>query len=282
MDWITPRGCETSGLCRPRPALSPHMISHLGRITLAILTGLGDFALFVTRAIRAMPYAPGLGFRCVRSIEEQGVRSFPVVVIVGAFTGLVLGLQGYHVMSRFGSESLVGSFVSLTLARELAPVLAALVIVGQAGSALAAELGLKRNSEQIEALETMGVDSLGYLIAPRLLAAVVIFPILTVFFTLIGSAGGFISASVMMGLNGPTYWSTARDALQPEDLVQCLLKALVFGALTIAICAHTGFTAHRRTNVAGARAVSASTTRAVVLASITVLAADFLLTSLHT
>ena len=164
------------------------MISHLGRITLATVTGLGDFALFVARAVRAIPHAPGLGFRWVRAIEEQGVRSFPVVVIVGAFTGLVLGLQGYHVMSRFGSESQVGSFVSLTLARELAPVLAALVIVGQAGSALAAELGLQRNSEQIDALETMGVDSLGYLIAPRLLASVVIFPILTVFFTLVGSA----------------------------------------------------------------------------------------------
>lgn len=258
------------------------MITYVGRVTLATVAGLGDFALFITRALCAVPRAPGLGLRWVRAIEEQGVRSLPVVVIVGAFTGLVLGLQGYHVMSRFGSESLVGSFVSLTLARELAPVLAALVIVGQAGSALAAELGLQRNSEQIDALGTMGIDPLGYLIAPRLLAAVVIFPILTVFFTLVGGAGGFVSASVMMGLDGPTYWSAARDALQPEDVVECLLKALVFGAVTIAICARTGFTTDRRTKVAGARAVSASTTRAVVFASITVLAADFLLTSLLT
>lgn len=258
------------------------MIAALGKTALATVAGLGDFALFTTRALRAVPRARGLGRRWVRAIHEQGVRCLPVVVIVGAFTGLVLGLQGYHVMSRFGSESLVGSFVSLTLARELAPVLAALMIVGQAGSALAAELGLQRNSEQIDALGTMGIDPLGYLIAPRLLAAVVIFPILTVFFTLIGGTGGFLSASVMMGLDGPTYWSAARDALQPEDMIECLLKALVFGTVTIALCAHTGFNAHRRTDVAGARAVSASTTRAVVLASIAVLAADFLLTAVLT
>lgn len=258
------------------------MIVFLGRATLAAVAELGDFALFTTRALRAVPDAHGLGRRWVRAIHEQGVRCLPVVVIVGAFTGLVLGLQGYHVMSRFGSESMVGSFVALTLTRELAPVLAALMIVGQAGSALAAELGLQRHSEQIDALGTMGIDPLGYLIAPRLLAAVVIFPILTVFFTLIGGVGGFLSASVMMGLDGPTYWSATRDALEPADMVECLLKALVFGAVTVAICAYTGFNTHRRTDVAGARAVSASTTRAVVWASIAVLTADFLLTSLLT
>lgn len=258
------------------------MISLLGKNMLAAVAELGGFALFTTRALRSVSHSPRLGRRWIRAMHEQGVRCVPVVVIVGMFTGLVLGLQGYHVMSRFGSESLVGSFVSLTLARELAPVLAALVIVGQAGSALAAELGLQRNSEQIDALGTMGIDPLGYLIAPRLLAAIVIYPILTVFFTLIGEVGGFMSASMIMGLDGPTYWTAARDAIQPEDMIECLLKALVFGAVTIAICAHTGFNTHIRGDVAGARAVSASTTRAVVLASISVLAADFLLTSLLT
>lgn len=258
------------------------MIAALGRHTLATVAGLGDFALFTTRALRAVPHSPGLGRRWVRSLHEQGVRCLPVVAIVGAFTGLVLGLQGYHIMSRFGSESMVGSLVSLTLTRELAPVLAALMIVGQAGSALAAELGLQRNSEQIDALGTMGIDPLGYLIAPRLLAAVVTFPILTVCFTLIGGVGGYLSASVMMGLDGPTYWSASRDSLGPADVAECLLKALVFGTVTVAICAHTGFNAHCRSGVAGARAVSASTTRAVVLASIAVLVTDFVLTSLLT
>lgn len=258
------------------------MISSLGRATLATVAGFGDFALFTLHAVRAVPYAPGLGHRWLRAIHEQGVQSLPVVLIVGAFTGLVLGLQGYHVMSRFGSESLVGGFVSLTLARELAPVLTALVIVGQAGSALAAELGLQRNSEQIDALGTMGIDPFGYLIAPRLLAAILVFPMLTSFFTLVGGVGGFLSASVMMGLDGAGYWSAARDALQPADILECLLKALVFGSVTSAICAYTGFHADRRVEMAGARAVSAATTRAVVLASIAVLAGDFVLTSLLT
>lgn len=258
------------------------MISNLGRITLVTIAGLGDFALFTTRALGAVPRSRGLGERWMRAVHEQGVRSLSVIVVVGAFTGLVLGLQGFHMMSRFGSESLVGGFVSLTLARELAPVLGALMIVGQAGSALAAELGLQRNSEQIDALGTMGIDPLGYLIAPRLLAAVVVFPIHTVVFVLVGGVGGFLSASVMMGLDGPTYWSAARDALRFDDVFECLLKAVVFGGITVAVCAYTGFNAHRRAGVAGARAVSASTTRAVVLASIAVLAADFLLTSLLT
>lgn len=261
---------------------SHQMIASLGRGSLAICAELGDFTVFIFRAIRSVPHSRGMRVRLIRAVHEQGVRCLLVVVVVGAFTGLVLGLQGFHVMTRFGSENLVGGFVALTLTRELAPVLAALVIVGQAGSALAAELGIQRNSEQIDALGTMGIDPLGYLVAPRLIAAVVAFPILTTFFALVGGIGGYLSASLMMGLDGPTYWSNARETLQSTDVFECLVKALAMGAVTVSICAYTGFNAHRLVDVAGARAVSASTTRAVVLASIAVLAVDFLLTSFLT
>jgi phospholipid/cholesterol/gamma-HCH transport system permease protein len=215
----------------------------------------------------------------MHAVHEQGVRCVPVVTIVGLFTGLVLGLQGFYVLTRFGSAGMLGTFVSLTLTRELAPVLAALMIVGQAGSAIAAEIGIHRNSEQIDALVTMGIDPLGYLITPRLFAALIVFPILAVTFTLVGIAGGYLSGSALLGLDAGVYWSAVHSAIRSTDVRECLLKALVFGLITIAICCHSGFTTHRRAGVGGSRAVSVSTTRAVVLASVATLAADYLITS---
>jgi phospholipid/cholesterol/gamma-HCH transport system permease protein len=202
-----------------------------------------------------------------------------VISIVGLFTGLVLGLQGFHVLGRFGSESLLGTLVSLTLIRELAPVLAALMIVGQAGSALAAELGIQRNSEQIDALEIMGVDAVAYLVTPRLVASLVVFPILTMLFSVVGLVGGYLSSSVFLGLDSGVYWAAVNSSVQGGDLFEAATKAIVFGITTVAICAYQGFSAHRRAAEKGARAVSAATTRAVVQASIAVLAADYAVTS---
>jgi phospholipid/cholesterol/gamma-HCH transport system permease protein len=256
------------------------MFHYLGNRTLAITHELGDFALFTGRAFGAAVGSRKLGRRITRAIYEQGVRCLPVILIVGVFTGLVLGLQGYYVLNKFGSEGLLGTLVSLTLVRELAPVLAALMLVGQAGSALAAELGIQRNSEQIDALETMGANVHAYLVSPRLIAAVFIFPMQTAFFTLVGLFGGYLSGSVLLNLQPGVYWAAVYRAVEPADVRECFVKAAIFGLLTIAICAYNGFNAHRRTRATGARAVSASTTRAVVFSSIVILAADYLVTSL--
>ena len=256
------------------------MIRFIGHQVIASVEELGDMTLFTTRSSLTAHRSRGLRRRIVRAIHEQGVRCTPVILIVGLFTGLVLGLQGYYVLARFGSQSLLGTLVSLTLTRELAPVLAALMVVGQAGSAVAAELGIQRSSEQIDALETMGGNSLSYLIAPRLLAAVLVYPIMTAFFALIGIVGGYISGSVMLALQSGVYWSAVYRAVQPQDVRECLMKALVFGLITTAICCYNGFNAHRRPGVTGAQAVSTSTTRAVVFSSIAVLVADYLITSL--
>jgi phospholipid/cholesterol/gamma-HCH transport system permease protein len=255
------------------------LLQTVGRDSLATVAGFGDFAMFVSRAVAGALVTRRLGRRWVRAVHEQGVRCIPVVTIVGLFAGLVLGLQGYYVLTRFGSTGMLGTFVSLTLTRELAPVLAALMIVGQAGSAIAAEIGIHRNSEQIDALVTMGIDPLGYLIAPRLFAALIVFPILTVAFTLVGIAGGYLSGSALLGLDSGVYWAAVRSAIRSTDVRECLLKALIFGLITMAICCHSGFTTHRRTGVGGSRAVSVSTTRAVVLASVAILAADYVITS---
>ena len=256
------------------------MIRFIGHRVVASVEELGDMALFTTRSSLTAHRSRGLRRRIVRAIHEQGVRCTPVILIVGLFTGLVLGLQGYYVLARFGSQSLLGTLVSLTLTRELAPVLAALMVVGQAGSAVAAELGIQRSSEQIDALETMGGNSLSYLIAPRLLASLLVYPIMTAFFALIGIVGGYISGSVMLALQSGVYWSAVYRAVQPQDVRECLVKALVFGLITTAICCHNGFNSHRRPGVTGAQAVSTSTTRAVVFSSIAVLVADYLITSL--
>lgn len=255
------------------------MVRALGSHTLAIVHGLGDFTLFTLRSFQSALGSRRLFRRVLRAGFEQGVRCLPVILIVGIFTGLVLGLQGYYVLNRFGSESLLGALVSLSLVRELGPVLAALMLVGQAGSALSAELGIQRNTEQVAALETMGVSSLGYLVTPRLLAALVVFPMQTALFVTIGLFGGSLSGSLLLGLESGVYWSSVERAVQMQDVTECFLKALTFGFLTISLCAYHGFNAHRCRNATGARAVSASTTRAVVQSSIVVLAADYVITS---
>ena len=255
------------------------MVYWLGQKTLQIVSGFGDFALFTGYSFRSAIGSRRLLRRVLRAVYEQGTLCLPVILIVGAFTGLVLGLQGYYVLNRFGSSGLLGALVSLSLIREMAPVLAALMLVGQAGSALAAELGIQRNSEQIVALETMGVSSHGYLVTPRLIAAIFVFPLQTALFAAVGLWGGSLSGSLLLGVDSGVYWASVERAVGSSDILECFLKAATFGLLTISICAYHGFNAHRCASSSGARAVSASTTRAVVHSSIIVLVADYIITS---
>lgn len=255
------------------------MLHAVGRHTLSIVQSLGDIALFTAKSFHAAIGSRKITRRIIRAGFEQGVRCLPVILIVGMFTGLVLGLQGYYVLNKFGSEGLLGTLVSLSLIREMGPVLAALMLVGQAGSALAAELGIQRNTEQIAALETMGVSSHAYLVAPRLIAALVVYPLQAALFVTVGLFGGSLSGSVLLELESGIYWSAVERAVESPDVRECFTKAAVFGLLTIAQCSYHGFNAHRCRSATGARAVSASTTRAVVQSCITVLAADYVITS---
>jgi phospholipid/cholesterol/gamma-HCH transport system permease protein len=256
------------------------VVARIGNFAVARVRALGDYALFVGRSAASLPGTKRLGARFGRAIYEQGFRCLPVILIVGLFTGLVLGLQGYHVLNRFGSEGLLGTLVSLSLVREMAPVLAAIMLVGQAGSALAAELGIQRNSEQIAALDTMGVSTHGYLVAPRLLASLLVYPMQTALFVVVGLWGGSLSGSLLLGVDPGVYWSAVERAVQEPDVRECFIKAVTFGLLTISICAYQGFHAHRVRGSTGARAVSAATTKAVVLSCVAVLAADYAITSL--
>jgi phospholipid/cholesterol/gamma-HCH transport system permease protein len=251
----------------------------IGRHTLGLVSGLGDYALFTGNSFVSSFDTKKLLRRIIRSLYEQGTVCLPVILIVGIFTGLVLGLQGYHVLNRFGSSGLLGALVSLSLIREMAPVLAALMLVGQAGSALSAELGMQRQTEQIVALETMGISSKGYLVSPRLISSIFSFPAQTALFVVVGLWGGALSGSVLLGVDSGVYWSSVERAVEARDLRECFIKAAIFGLLSISLCAYQGFHADSNRSVTGARAVSAATTRAVVLSSILILVVDYAVSS---
>ena len=256
------------------------MITATGRYTIEVVRNWGDFALFVGRSLQSLIGLRAIWSKIIRAVYEMGVRCLPIVATVGCFTGLVLGLQGYRTLSTYGSESLLGSTVALTLVRELGPVLSALMIVGQAGSALAAEIGIQRNSEQVDALGTMGVNPLGYLVGPRLVAALIVFPLHTALFDVIGIVGGYVTGVLLLSLESGVYWQNVFSSVDVADVLGGFYKALAFGFVVTAICAFEGYNTHRRSSEPGARGVSQSTTRAVVYSSITVLAIDYLITSL--
>ena len=256
------------------------MITSIGAVSIASVRGLGAFLGFVLSSLRGFGRTRRVIPRLLRSTVEQGTRCLPVIVIVGGFTGLVLGLQGYHVLRRFCSEGLLGTLVSLSLVRELGPVLTALMLIGQAGSAIAAEIGIQRNSEQIAALQSMGIDTHGYLVAPRLISALWVYPLQTAVFVAVGLGGGWLSGSVLLGVEDGVYWNSVARAVQMADWRECGFKALVFAVLSLGICCFQGYHAHLIRGASGSRAVSAATTRAVVLSCVAVLAADYVITSL--
>ncbi len=255
------------------------MIATLGRAILGVVHALGAFTGFALCSLLAYVRQRRRLQKLVFAIHEIGVRCLAIVAIVGLFTGLVMGLQLYYTLVKFGAETALGTAVALSLIRELGPVLTALMVVGQAGSALASELGIQRNDEQIDALQTMRIDPLGYLVGPRLVAALICFPILTAIFDLIGIAGGFVTGSLLLHVEGGVYWSRVFESVSWADVGGGFVKALVFGFLTIAICAFRGYHTDRMASLAGVRGVSESATRAVVWSSVTVLAADYLITS---
>ena len=255
------------------------MVRSIGRSALRVVCELGEISVFGCGAIRGFFGQRHRLSKLIQAIHEIGVRCFPIVATVGLFTGLVMGLQLYYTLVKFGAESALGTAVALSLIRELGPVLTALMVVGQAGSAMASELGIQRNDEQIDALQTMSIDPLGYLVGPRLVATLICFPILTAVFDLIGIFGGYLTGSVLLNVDSGVYWNRVFESVTWTDVQGGFIKALVFGLLTIAICAYRGYNTHRKASFPGVRGVSESATRAVVWSSVTVLAADYLITS---
>jgi phospholipid/cholesterol/gamma-HCH transport system permease protein len=227
------------------------------------------------RALAWLPRRPFRGKNYLEAAEYIGFGSLPIVLIVGAFTGMVLSLQSVFAFRQLGFDSYSGAMTGKALALELAPVLTSLMLAGRAGAGIATELGTMRISEQIDALESMAVNPVQYLVLPRLIAAMIVTPILSLLFFVIGMGGAYFVAVIVEGVHQGPWIAKLRDILHPIDVVQGLMKSVVFGYLVALIGCYQGYYA-----AGGGRGVGIGTTRAVVLGSVSTLVLDYFLTDI--
>ena len=253
-------------------ALDP--VRRLGRIPLSVVENMGQMGVFLGQALYDTFAPPLKFFRVLSQIRFIGFGSVLVIVLTGAFTGMVLGFQGYYTLSRVGSTALLGPMVALALLRELGPVMAALMVTGRAGSAVTAELGIMRITEQIDELEILGLSPFRYLVVPNLLAALISVPLLTGIFNVVGILGGYLIGCKLLGVNAGTYFGAMADYMGMKDVLIGLYKSICFGGIIAWVCCFKGYTAGF-----GAEGVSKATTEAVVLSSVLILVCDYLLTS---
>jgi phospholipid/cholesterol/gamma-HCH transport system permease protein len=254
------------------------LFNTVGKTTIGIVDNLGATMIFFCKAF-LMIFQPKQIREIIHQIFYIGAKSSGIVLMVGAFTGMVLGLQMYHALAEYGSEGALGSSVGLSLIRELGPVLTAIMITARAGSSMTAEIGIMRISEQIDALYTMRINPLRYLISPRIAASIISFPILTAFFDIIGLVGGYFTGVLLLGVNSATYIYRVKYSIETADITGGFIKAIVFAIIVSTICCFQGFFTHMRTDSYGAKSVSLSTTSAVVLSCVMILVSDYVVTS---
>jgi phospholipid/cholesterol/gamma-HCH transport system permease protein len=250
-------------------------IERLGALIIDGIDTLGNFFLFLFAALFYAVTPPFKLRLTIRQIRIIGAESSFLILLIGGFTGMVLGLQGYNTLRRFESEGALGTVVALTLVRELGPVLTALMIAARAGSAMAAEIGSMQATEQIDALTVMAINPIQYLVSPRVLAGLISFPLLTAIFDVIGILGGYVIGVDLMGGAGSSYLNGIANNLDAHDIVTGIYKSLVFGLVVMWVCCYKGYHAERM-----ATGVSRATTEAVVLSSVLVLVWDYFLTSI--
>jgi len=247
----------------------------IGSGLLALLHSAGSVALFAIMTLWAMVRPPYFGGQLLQQIFRIGFLSLPVVGLTALFTGAALALNIYSGGTRFNAESFVPNIVAIGIVRELGPVIASLMLAGRVSSGIAAEIGAMRATEQIDALHTLSTDPMRYLIAPRVLAGVLVLPILVAIADIIGIFGGYLVSVQSLGFNATTYIRNTWDILEPFDITSGLIKAAVFGfLLTLMGCYHGYHSA------GGAQGVGKATTDAVVAAAVLIFAANFLLTSM--
>ena len=253
-------------------------VAALGREVIDFVRYLGRLFLFFVRGF-VLIFQPPIQFYKIRQqIYFIGMKSVFVISLTAGFTGMVLGLQGYYALVKYGSTAALGSAVALSLVREMGPVLTAIMVIARGGSAMAAEIGIMRISEQIDALKTMDINPMRFLVAPRIAAALVCFPLLTALFDVVGLFGGYLSGSALLGVNPAFYFSRAQSSVETADIVGGFIKSLAFAVVTVTICCFQGYYTHTRAEY-GAKGVSISTTSAVVISCVVVLVTDYVLTT---
>ncbi|MBN2059084.1 MAG: ABC transporter permease [Deltaproteobacteria bacterium] len=251
----------------------------IGRFTIFFIQEMGRIGIFFIESFIHMFTPPLQLKKIIQEIYFIGMKSTLVIILTGAFTGMVLGLQGYYTLSKFGSEGLLGSAVALSLIRELGPVLTAIMIIGRAGSSMAAEIGIMRISEQIDALETMDINPIRFLVSPKMAGSIISFPLLTAIFIVVGIWGGYLTGSILLGLNPAIYLARVESGIVMDDLIGGGVKSLVFSIMVATICCFQGYFTHTRAEGYGAKGVSNATTSAVVFSCVLILVSDYVITS---
>jgi phospholipid/cholesterol/gamma-HCH transport system permease protein len=252
------------------------MLQQLGGSTLATAATLGRAVLFLLRVLRGsgeLVRRPGL---LVRELYSVGVLTLVIIIVSGLFVGMVLALQGYYTLVDFGAEQSLGVLVALSLTRELGPVVTALLFAGRAGSALTAEIGLMKATEQLAGMEMMAVDPEHRVIAPRLAAAILSLPLLTLIFNVLGVTGAWLVSVNLLGVDGGSFWSQMQSQVSfSDDILNGLIKSVLFGVVAGWIAVFNGYDCRPTSH-----GVSRATTRTVVVTSLIVLGLDFVLTAL--
>ncbi|MFZ4406182.1 MAG: MlaE family ABC transporter permease [Paracraurococcus sp.] len=250
-------------------------LAALGRGAIAACQTVGNIALFALEAISHLLRPPFYGRLFWRAFVEIAWFSLPVVALTAVFTGMVLALQSYTGFARFNAQSAIASVVVISLVRELGPVLAALMVAGRIGASFAAEIGTMRVTDQIDALTTLSTNPMKYLVAPRLLAAVIALPLLVLVADVLGVMGGWLIGTFKLGFVSAAYLKSTFDFLQTDDVVSGLVKAAVFGFVIALMGTWCGYNSK-----GGAQGVGGATTKAVVASSILILALDYILTEI--
>jgi phospholipid/cholesterol/gamma-HCH transport system permease protein len=250
----------------------------LGRKVMVWVDELGAVTIFLLKA-HLLIFRRKQFSMIIQQVYFIGAKSANIVMLVGFFTGMVMGLQMYYVMIKFGAEGMLGSAVALSLVRELGPVLTAIMIVARAGSSMTAELGILRISEQISALDTMLIDPIRYLISPRIAASIISFPLLTALFDVVGIIGGYFTGVVLLGVKSGIYFNRMVSDVEMQDVTGGFVKSIVFSILVSTVCCYQGYFTHLRSEGHGAKGVSLSTTTAVVMSCVIILIADYVVTS---
>ena len=250
-------------------------IRGIGARTIDSVLRLGYATRFIARTIASSGTSLRRPRLVIRELYFTGVLSLIIILVSGLFVGMVLGFQGYHTLQTYGSESALGVLVALSLVRELGPVVAALLFASRAGSAMTAEIGLMKATEQLSAMEMMAVDPISRVVAPRFWAGVISMPLLAAMFSAMGVFGGYLVGVVLIGVDEGSFWSQMQSAVDfHEDILNGIIKSIVFGFAVTWISLFEGYDAPPT-----AEGVSGATTRTVVTSSLAILALDFLLTA---
>jgi phospholipid/cholesterol/gamma-HCH transport system permease protein len=250
-------------------------VRKLGAASLLGLKSVGRMGLFLVEALFYASTSRLKFSNLLKEIKFIGFHSMLVIFLTGAFAGMVLGLQGFYTLNRFGSTALLGPMVALTLIREIGPVFSALMVTGRAGSAMTAEIGIMRISEQIDALQLMGLNPFRYLVVPKLLAGIIALPLLTAIFNVVGIFGGYLIGGKLLGVGEGTYFGEMANYVDMKDILGGMYKSLSFGVLITWVCCYKGYYSGF-----GAEGVSKATTQAVVISSVLILIWDYFMTSI--